>query len=229
MLNSDIHNHCNQHEHPHQVFFNELMRHYDPKDPANKNRTFEKMVQSANRKHLNPGEQSFHYYIDSTDNKVHGFLAIGNINDRLPHIIITDNTNGKESALEQANRILKIVYENQTALINVQNKLEQLLDGIEFPEELFNKINEFNERLTELEGKLDNIPDSVILQQMNSFIENNQEFFNENNESASITDKIDEKLNEFCGDDADNLTDAVTNIINVNHDIVKPEWEPLDD
>jgi hypothetical protein len=71
-----------------QQKFSELMRDFDPNDPANKNRTFEKMVEAANKKHLNPGEQSFHYYVE--DGEVHGFVAIGNINDKLPHIIITD-------------------------------------------------------------------------------------------------------------------------------------------
>lgn len=82
-------NMSHQHGHPHQKFLNELMREYDPNDPANKNRTFDKMVAAANKKHLNPGEQSFHYYVDE-DNQVHGFIAVGNINDKLPHIIISD-------------------------------------------------------------------------------------------------------------------------------------------
>lgn len=78
-----------QHLAPRQRFLNELMREYDPNDPLNSERTFDKMVIAANKKHLNPGEQSFHYYVDE-DNEVHGFIAIGNINDKLPHIIISD-------------------------------------------------------------------------------------------------------------------------------------------
>lgn len=108
---SPFHNNdkTNQHVHPHQKFFNELMREFDPADPNNKNRTFDKMVQAANRKHLNPGEQSFHYYVDS-DNKVHGFVAIGNINDTLPHIIISDT--GDDSSYYEAIEQIKDFAEN---------------------------------------------------------------------------------------------------------------------
>lgn len=89
--NETSHQHCT----PHQKYMSSLMREFDPKDPANRNRTFEKMVTAANKKHLNPGEQSFHYYVDD-DGEVHGFIAVGNINDKLPHIIISDT--GAESS-----------------------------------------------------------------------------------------------------------------------------------
>lgn len=249
MFAHDIHNHCNQHDHPHQVFFNELMREFDPKDPANKNRTFDKMVQAANRKHLNPGEQSFHYYIDKTDGKVHGFLAVGNINDRLPHIIITDNTDGKESALERIERTLKILYKQESTLETIQAQIEDLLNGVEFPDDLAQQLEEFNTRLAELESKLENIPEGDTLIQINQFIENNQEFFTEENNttitdviektvSESITENIGDKVNEavdtkmqeVLGEGNETLTDAVTNII-VKPEIqnlVQPDWENLD-
>lgn len=118
----------NQHTHPHQIFFNELMREFDPNDPNNKNRTFEKMVAAANRKHLNPGEQSFHYYVDA-DNKVHGFVAIGNINDTLPHIIISDT--GDDISYYKAIEEIKDIVEN----VNIDELMKMFKEFQEIIEE----------------------------------------------------------------------------------------------
>ena len=184
MFHSEHHNHCPQHHHPHQEFFVDLMREFDPKDPANKHRTFDKMVAAANRKHLNPGEQSFHYYIDKTDNKVHGFLAVGNINDRLPHIIIADNNNGKESALERIEKTLNIVYTNSAQLDSVMAKVEELMEKVDYPENFENFINDLNEVKERVDALESRIPESLtpeLVEALNNFVQNNQEFFTEDN------------------------------------------------
>ena len=211
---NNCHCDCNQHTHPHQVFFNELMREFDPNDPANKNRTFDKMVIAANRKHLNPGEQSFHYYIDKTDNKVHGFIAVGNINDRLPHIIIADNTDGKESALETAYRTLAFVTQQQSIIETLQAQIKDLMDNIEYPEDFntfIDQLNELKNRVTNLEDAIGNHETIILIQK---FITNNKEFITNND--TPITELIQQSINSQLGDNiSDHVKDAITNDITV--------------
>lgn len=198
---------CNQHTSPHQHYCHDLMREFNPNDPNNKNRTFDKMVQHANRKHLNPGEQSFHYYFDPTDNKIHGFIAIGNINDCLPHIIITDNTDGKESALQTINNILKIVYKNQETLEIVKKQIETLLGGVEIPEDFTDLIAKLNN----LEQRAPWTPETA--QKILQFINNNEELFGDE------------------GDEQKNLTirQLAENIINetINNIDISIHWDDL--
>lgn len=131
-----VHN-GHQHGQPHQIFMNELMREYDPNDPMNKQRTFERMVESANKKHLNPGEQSFHYYVGN-DNKVHGFIAVGNINDKLPHIIISET--GSEKTYQDAISEIKQIIEDFN--------LDELQDTIKDFYEQINKYTNVNKWYT---------------------------------------------------------------------------------
>lgn len=129
-----------QHQAPTQEHFHSLMREFDPNDPKNKERTFENMVIAANKKHLNPGEQSFHYYIDS-DNTVHGFIAVGNINDSLPHLIITDT--GTKSSLYDTVK-------------NINKKLDKIdITAIEEKVDAVNqKIETFNQSTSEMKNDI---------------------------------------------------------------------------
>lgn len=175
----------------HQWINNELMRDFDPCDPANKNRTFVKMVEAANRKHLNPGEQSFHYYVD-VDNEVHGFIAIGNICDRLPHIIISD-TGREQSMFSILNEVESMVQE---ILVDKSEELD------EFKKQVGAQLDEFKCLISKLDiddikNELDSFRDEFnnIQEEINQTIKDATDDLN--NRVSEIETTVDNKLTEI--------------------------------
>lgn len=224
------HNHCG----PHQVHFCDCMREFDPNDPNNVNRTFDKMVVAANRKHLNPGEMSFHYYVDMSDNKVHGFIAVGNINDRLPHIIITDNTYGQETALEQMRNQLNLIMDNKKSIEAIMEKIQGITGGVQIPQEFLDAIEEVNDlkdRVQNIEDSLEGLDQSEDIKEIRDIIIENEEV------TAKALTHIHERVTKLENQNTGNLVkdlittdesvkDSIKSV--VNEVVKKPEWNDLE-